>query len=115
MIELVGRLRFEPGQKRQNFFQLIEPLPFGQVLSMFRDDGIDFALRALLSGSQWIKFRLRHDHLFVRPAHRNKLTDERHLQFAVHFFAAVFGRMFLKPARQRINQAEVAVHVFVFN
>src|SRR5947209_6788079 len=35
MIELVGRLRFEPGQKRQNFFQLIQPLPFGRFMSSY--------------------------------------------------------------------------------
>src|SRR5882724_5112878 len=91
MIELVGRRRFEAGQNREHFLQLVKSLPFGGILSMLPDYGIDLALSALLPRRERIQFRLGHNHFLVRPAHRNELAHERHLQFALHFLAAVLA------------------------
>src|SRR6266404_6750913 len=77
MIELVGRRRFEAGQNREHFLQLVESLPFGGILSMLPDYGIDLALSALLPRRERIQLRLGHNHFLVRPAHRNELAHER--------------------------------------
>ena len=56
---------------------------------MLRHEPIDLALRVVLSPRERIQLRLRHDHLFVGPAHRDELADERHLQPAVHLSVLV--------------------------
>src|SRR5207253_5022534 len=40
---------------------------------------------------------------------------EWHLQFAVHFLVLFLVRMLRKPARERVDEGEVAVHVFIFD
>ena len=82
---------------------------------MFGDDAIDLLLRPVLPPRERIKFRLCNNHLLVRPTHGDKLTDERHLEFALDLLAALFCRVFMEPARERVNQREVTVHVLVFD
>ncbi len=108
-------MRFKAGKHRQNFFKIIQSLnPFrGLVVAI--DDPANLSIGALLPASQRIKLCLRNDDLFVRPAHRNELADERHLQLAVHLLPQLPGWMLVEPMRQRIDEREIAIHVLVLD
>src|SRR5437899_8329016 len=82
---------------------------------MTSHDPIDLALSAVLATRHRIQFGLRHNHLLVGPAHGDELTDEWHLQFAVHFLVLFLVRMLGKPAAEGVDEREVAVHVLIFN
>src|ERR1700731_5281069 len=79
------------------------------------DNPVNLAVDSLLAERQRIEFGLRHHQFFVGPAHGDELANERHLEFAIHLFALLFGGMFLEPVSQRINEREVTVHVLVLN
>src|SRR5207237_9914522 len=82
---------------------------------MTSHDPIDLALGSILPARYRIQFGLRHNHLLIGPTHGDELADEWHLQFAVHFLVLFLVRMFRKPARDRVEEGEVAVLVFIFD
>ena len=79
------------------------------------DDPMELVVGAILPSCERIQFRLRHNQFFVRPAHRDELADERHLQLTVHFFRFITIRMLVEPARKSINERQVSIHVFVLD
>ena len=70
---------------------------------MLRHEPVDLALASVLPPRQRIELGLRHNHLFVRPAHGDELTDKWNLQLAFHFSVLIRARMFGEPMREGIN------------
>ena len=78
-------------------------------------EALNFVAGSILPARQRVELRLCENNLFVRPTHGDKLTNKWHLQLALHLLALIRARMFGEPMRERINQSEVPVHVFILD
>src|SRR5207237_4899918 len=114
MSQRVGGFCLQPGKPSERFLQILQPLPIYGSLVMLRHNAVDFTLRSVLPLRQWIELGLRDNHLFVRPAHGDELTDKWHLKLAPHFLFLLFAGMLSEPMRERVEESEVPVHVLVF-
>ena len=115
MIQVTDRLRLETGKQSERFLQVIQTFCCFRIFPMLRHKPVDLALRAVLSPRQRIELGLRDNHLFIRPAHGDELTDKRNLQFAFRFSVFFCARMFGEPMREGIKQTKVSIHVLVFD
>src|SRR4030095_5103145 len=113
-VYVTPRLSFQARQQCQYVFQVVKVRSLLRRVT-FRCELLNFVMSAVLALGKRIELGLGDDHFFVRPAHGDELADKWHLQFALRFSRLFRVRMFGKPVRKGINQAEVPVHVLVFD
>ena len=113
VVEFTRSFGPKPGEGGKEVLEILEAIALGVGRIFHCRESQDLMLDLGLAAGEGIEFRLGVDNTFVGPSHGHELANERDLEVAAGFHGG--AGVLARPLFDRIDEIEVAVHVFIFD